>query len=101
MRTFPELVVLANRNRLQQKIIATFGVNFFSPGDSAKFIGRSTSGNIYIYMEDMTPSKLAGYTYELHIQLHERQIKWVSMDKTMKDEIRCVYVHMFLDMYDV
>ena len=46
-------------------------------------------------MEDMTPSKLAGYTYELHIQLHERQIKWVSMDKTMKDEIRCVYVHMF------
>ena len=52
-------------------------------------------------MEDMTPSKLAGYTYELHIQLHERQIKWVSMDKTMKDEIRCVYVHMFLDMYDV
>ena len=66
-----------------------------------KFIGHNIGQHIYIYMEDMTPSKLAGYTYELHIQLHERQIKWVSMDKTMKDEIRCVYVHMFLDMYDV
>ena len=70
----PELVVLANRNRLQQKIIATFGVNFFSefpvpflfdestppwvtPSNSSDVQHRATY--IYIYMEDMTPSKLA------------------------------------------